>query len=263
MGAKEDEVTASYERWYGKSKLRYGSDNPAVVDSLRALALNYSHYARREKELLLYRKWVEISEKHYGPVSKPTEISLINLAGLYHLMHWHDEAIPALQRTIQVIEEVDGRVSPAFALCERELGLEYLAVGRLEEAENCFKESLDTRVIMEGVQVQREPYIVNDFGYLRLAQGNIDEAEELFLRALKTVKKKNRRWYQQRIPHRSVAGLGYCYERRGNLEKAADCIGKAIQLHQFESDPDLWLLEQYNRDKERMSESVRSFTVKL
>ena len=248
----EDQATAACERWYKRCQARFGANSPEILDSLVFLSSNYHRRSRYEEQLQLYRKWVDITEKHYGLVSYPTEISLINLASFYHRLHRHDEAIPTLRRALFVVEKVGGRASLSYACSMRELALEYLAVGRIEDAERCLQESLSSRILIDGEKVRSTPYMMIDFGFLLLEQGYIESAEVLFSKALNKSKMESHSVDCISDSQRSYAGLAYCNERRGRAKEALEFIEKAIELSDVVWDPENLSRERLKRDRTRI-----------
>jgi len=167
----------------------FGSDHPAVAESLNALAVLSRIQGDYEQAERFHRQALAIRDKALGPEHSATAESLNNLGVLYRNQEKYEQAEPLLRQARSIREQSLGSEHPDTLLTSINLAKLYLEQRKYEQAERLLKEALATseRVLEPG-----HPLIAQNLNLLaRLSyeQGNYERAETLWKRALAIIEK--------------------------------------------------------------------------
>ena len=167
----------------------FGSDHPAVAESLNALAVLSRIQGDYEQAERFHLHALAIRDKALGPEHSATAESLNNLGVLYRNQGKYEQAEPLLRQARSIREQSLGSEHPDTLLTSINLAKLYLEQRKYEQAERLLKEALATseRVLEPG-----HPLIAQNLNLLaRLSyeQGNYERAETLWKRALAIIEK--------------------------------------------------------------------------
>ncbi len=167
----------------------FGSDYPAVAESLNILAMLARLQGDYEQAERLHRQALAIREKALGPQHLTTAESLNNLAVLYRSQGKYEQAEPLLQQALSIRKQSLGSEHPDTLITSINLAKLYLEQRKYELAAQLLKQTLATseRVLEPG-----RPLIAQNLNLLaRLSyeQGNYEQAETLWKRSLAILEK--------------------------------------------------------------------------
>jgi tetratricopeptide (TPR) repeat protein/CHAT domain-containing protein len=129
-------------------------------------------------------KYLEFSEKAFGPMHPAMAISLNNVAWLYDSLGDYSRAEPLYKRAVQIQELVLGPEDPNTAVSLNNLAELYRAKGDYKNSEPLHQRALR---IQEKVLGKEHPTLatsLNNLGLLYCDVGNYAKAEAMHLRAL-------------------------------------------------------------------------------
>lgn len=129
-----------HKKAYKIRKNMFGAGDSSVAACLNNLASLYGTEQQFEKAERYYLKAISIWEQNeeYNNLAK----GLNNLAVLYQDQEQYEKALPLLERALDLKKEIYGRMHPQVATSLYNLAGIYAALGRLAEAENCYREAL-------------------------------------------------------------------------------------------------------------------------
>jgi tetratricopeptide (TPR) repeat protein len=162
---------------------------------------------------------------------------LLNESGLYLRTRGEfAEARSALERALEIDEQVFGKDHPEVAIGVNSLGLVLRDLGELQEAKKCFERALK---IDEKVYGQDHPEVairVNNLGLVLRDLGELQEAKKCYERALKIDVKVYGK------DHPTVAtmvnNLGLALHYLGDLQEAKKCFERALKINEKVYGPD-------------------------
>jgi tetratricopeptide (TPR) repeat protein/DNA-binding XRE family transcriptional regulator len=167
----------------------FGSDHPAVAESLNFLAILARLQGDYEQAEGFHRQALVIREKTLGPNHPSTVESLNNLGVLYRTQGKYKQAEPLLQQALSINEQSLGSDHPDTLITFINLAKLYVEQHKYEQAEQLLRQALTTseRVLEPG-----HPFIAQNLNLLaRLSyeQGDIERAETLWQRSLAILEK--------------------------------------------------------------------------
>ncbi len=206
----------------------FGSNHPAVAESLNALALLSRFQGDYEQAERFHQQALAIREMTLGPNHPATAQSLNNLGVLYRTQSKYEQAEPLLHRALIISEQSLGseHTDTLFALIN--LAKLYIEQRKYEDAEPLALQALATSErVLEPVH-----YIVaqslNLRARLSYVQRNYEQAETLWKRALAIVEKTFG------LEHPSTAerlnNLAELYFAQGRLTQAESLCRKAMSI---------------------------------
>ena len=168
----------------------FGSDHPAVAESLNALAVLARLQGNYKQAEQFHRQALAIREKALGLEHFATVLSLNNLGVLYRTQGKYEQAEPLLQQgTLSIREQSLGSQHPETLMTFNNLAQLYLEQHKYEQAEQLLQEAL---AISEPIVGTEHPLIAHNLNLLaRLSyeQGNHERAETLWKRSLAIIEK--------------------------------------------------------------------------
>ena len=170
-------------------KQAYGSDDPAVAESLNALAVLSRLQGDFELAERFHQQALSIREKAFGLDHPITVLSLNNLGVLYRSWGKYEQAEPLLKRALSTREQALGFEHPNTLMSFVNLAKLYLEQHDYEQAEQLLQQAL---VTSEQVLEPGDPLIAHSLNLLaRLSfeQGNHEQAESLWKRSLAILEK--------------------------------------------------------------------------
>jgi tetratricopeptide (TPR) repeat protein len=165
----------------------FGSEHPAVAESLNALALLSRFQGDYEQAARFHQQALAIREKTLGPNHPATAQSLNNLGVLYRTQGKYEQAEPLLHRALIINEQSLGSEHPDTLLYLINLAKLYIEQRKYEHAEPLAKQALATseRVLEPGHHIIAQS--LNLRARLSYEQRNYEQAETLWKRALAIV----------------------------------------------------------------------------
>jgi tetratricopeptide (TPR) repeat protein/DNA-binding XRE family transcriptional regulator len=167
----------------------FGSDHPAVADSLNALAILFRTQGGYEQTERFHRQALAIREKTLGLDHPLTAQSLNNLGVLYRAQGKYEQSELLLQQALSIREQSLGSRHPDTLFTHINLAKLYLEQRKYEQAEQLLQQALATseRALEPG-----HPFIAQNLNLLaRLSyeQRNYEQAETLWRRSLAIIEK--------------------------------------------------------------------------
>lgn len=212
-------------------------DSAEGFQGLAVLVYDQSNHSRAEA---LYRKAGEGWSRRRGPDYWQTRRAYNDLGLAYRAQGKYDEAEAVWKRLLADTIRTEGQILTQTA-CRllQDLGSIYTLTKRYEEAEGMFQQALAGREdqLVNGVRAApEEPVIVNmelcvgdtcrQYGTLKQAQGNFDDAEALYLRSLSIFEKQlgpKHTWTL--LTYADLADISIA---RGHLEAAEELRKRAL-----------------------------------
>ena len=167
----------------------FGSDHPAVAESLNMLAMLSRLQGDDKQAEGFHRQALAIRERTLGPDHPTTAESLNNLGVLYRSQGKYEQAEPLLQRSLSIRQLSLGSEHPDTLITFINLAKLYAEQRKFEQAEPLLKQAL---AAFERVLEPEHPLIAQNLDMLaRLyyEQGNHERAETLWKRALTILEK--------------------------------------------------------------------------
>jgi tetratricopeptide (TPR) repeat protein len=135
-----------------------------------------------------------------------------NLAFIYVILGWYEEAVTALLDALELQREVGRRYGEGVALCN--LAEAYVELGRYDEAIARSQEAL--AIAREVDSVRDEGYALHNLGRAYLEQGRLAEAVDLFEQALAIHRSAGERYGEAQ----GLQRIGIAHARAGQLAQA-------------------------------------------
>ena len=169
--------------------------------------------------------WREASAKDQ-PLASATELN--EKAIELYKQGKYDEAVPLLEKSLKIRQQVLGAEHPDVASSLNNLASLYDAQGRYTEAEPLYIQALDMKKKLLGSEHLSVANSLNNLAGLYSAQGRYTEAEPLYIQALDMRKKL------LGAEHPSVAtslnNLAALYESQGRYEEAEPFYIQALDM---------------------------------
>jgi len=162
----------------------FGSEHPAVAESLNALAILARLQGDYEQAEGFHRQALAIREKTLGPDHPTTVQSLNNLGVLYRVQSKYEQAEPLLQQALSINEQSLGSEHLDTLYTVINLAKLYVEQRKYEQAEPLLQQALTTgeRVLEPGHPLIA--HTLNLLARLSYAQGNYERAEPLWQQSL-------------------------------------------------------------------------------
>jgi tetratricopeptide (TPR) repeat protein/transcriptional regulator with XRE-family HTH domain len=206
----------------------FGSEHPAVAESLNALALLSRFQGDYEQAEGFHQQALAIREKTLGPNHRATAQSLNNLGVLYRTQGKYEQAEPLLHRALIISEQSLGSEHPDTLYSFLNLAKLYIEQRKYEHAEPLAKQALATseRVLEPGHHIIAQ--VLSLLARLSYEQRNYEQAETLWKRALAIVEKTFG------LEHPSTAerlnNLAELYVAQGRFTQAESLCRRALSI---------------------------------
>lgn len=168
-----------------------GPDHFEVSRILNSIAVNYARQGRFAEAEPLWTRAIAIAEKTYGPDHLSVATGLNSLGHLKYQQGRYAEAEALHLRALAIREKARG---PEHALLVADLGglaALYFKTGDFAKAESFSTRLLTLREKLLGPDHADVAKSLYELGDVRRAQGRLDVAEALYLRALQILKSKS------------------------------------------------------------------------
>jgi tetratricopeptide (TPR) repeat protein/transcriptional regulator with XRE-family HTH domain len=214
----------------------FGSNHPAVAESLNALALFSRFQGDYEQAERYHRQALSIREKTLGPNHTATAQSLNNLGVLYRTQSKYEQAEPLLHRALLICEQSLGsdHTDTLFALIN--LAKLYIEQRKYEDAEPLALHALATseRVLEPGHHLIAQS--LNLRARLSYEQRNYEQAETLWKRALALVEQTL--GPENPSTAERLDNLAELYSAQGRYAQAQSLCQRAVSIceHRLGSD---------------------------
>lgn len=146
------------------------------------------------------------------------------LGWAYHLKQQPDKAIEYFEKCISMKKELAEVVD--LALHYRNLAHLYLGLGDCQKALGCGEEALAVALKSESKWLEGLAYQALGGAYLNMSPPQYREAEKYLLDSIRLLEGVESRPYV--LP--SYRGLAVLYKERGELERARECVSRAISM---------------------------------
>ena len=233
-------------------------DSPEGFQGLAVLVYDQSDHYRAEG---LYRKAGEGWSRRRGPDYWQTRRAYNDLGLAYRAQGKYDDAEAVWKRLLADTIRTEGKILTQTA-CRllQDLGSIYTLTKRYEEAEKMFQQALAGREdqLVNGIRTAlEEPVIVDmelcvgdtcrQYGTLKQAQGNLDDAQALYLRSLSIFEKQLGPKHTWTLL--TYADLGDISTAREHLEAAEELKKRALagMDHMERKEEALGLLEKVSK----------------
>ncbi|MET8386496.1 tetratricopeptide repeat protein [Streptosporangium canum] len=162
----------------------YGSDHPAVADSLANLAASFRDLGCPGEAMPLFERALAINEAAYGPDAPAVATSLGNLANSLRDLGRPGESVSLEQRAAAIIEAAYGPDHPGVATSLGHLANSFRDLGRPGEAMPLFERALAITEAAYGPDHPTVAIRLNNLAATFRALGQPDESVSLEQRAL-------------------------------------------------------------------------------
>jgi predicted ATPase len=192
--------------------------NTAYMLYMYCMVVAY-HLGQPVEAAALMQEGCEIFEKLGDPLSK--EMSLVAVDPVLNTNGRYDELLEVREKKVAYARERGDRQTTGITLAE--VGETLCHLGNYHAAEEYFREAL---IHIEGGNPYQYAFRLCGLGEVLLAQGKNSESQEKFQDSFygMTIGEK---WGQGR----ALAGMSVAAFKQGDLEKAWDIIGRAMQMH--------------------------------
>ena len=209
----------------------YGREHANVALSLQGLGHLYRLQDRNEEALPLLLRALEIAEKQLGP-DHPTLVQYLSeIAALYRTQERYADAEPLFKRALALLENAQG-VNPVLVGSQKiatlqSLGLLYMTQRRHQEGRPYLDRALAISQDLFGPDRSMTGAMLHSIAIHLVDQGQLDEAEQYFVRALPIAQKTGDELSQAD----NMAGMGMVHFRRNDWARAHAAIRNASALY--------------------------------
>ena len=186
-----EEAAAAAERALEIREIHFGPDDPWIGQSMQNLGNLYAARSQFDRAEEVLQRSLEIAEKNYGPVHHSVSYSAHALATAKLVQHEFSEAETWLTRVIDIREELYSPTHPELLLPRMNVGLLEThrgqfdpAIEALDRAWEILEKSGGTGGIMASGIRSRRAWLLQRFGELEQARGDLDAALEVFDRTM-------------------------------------------------------------------------------
>jgi tetratricopeptide (TPR) repeat protein/transcriptional regulator with XRE-family HTH domain len=206
----------------------FGSEHPAVAESLNALAILARLQGDNARAEGLHRKALAIRAKTLGAEHPATTQSLNNLGVLYRSQGKYEQAEPLLQEALSIREQSLGSEHPDTLMTSINLAKLYAEQRKYEQAEQLLQQALTTgeRVLESGHPPIAQT--LNLLARLSYEQGNYERAETLWQQALAIIEKTL--GPQHPATAERLSDLAELYAAQGRYPQAQSLCQRAIDI---------------------------------
>ncbi len=190
-----------------------------MAEAYREIALTYHLEGDSEKALESFEQGVQI----IGSRSAPFMLGRFytEMSGAYVFLRKPQEGIDCLKKSIEFFERTEHVLNSVIAY--NNLGLNLLLIGDWTKAESMIRRALE---LAEANNHAHVAGILDSLGELKILRGELNEAEELLVRAADLARERKNRWYTVQ----AMRNLARCRLAQGRHEEAAGNARAAIEL---------------------------------
>jgi tetratricopeptide (TPR) repeat protein len=214
------------ERYYRKA-VELDDQNPLYLNDYASILRILGNYDAAEP---LYRRALQIREKHLGAEHPEVAASLNNLAALLHDQGKYAAAEPLIRRALQIAEKQHSTDYSHVATGLNNLASLLQAQGKYAAAEPLFRRALQINEKQLGADHPEVARDLNNLAALLYDQGKYAAAEPLCRRALQIAEK------QLGVDHPEVAmdmaNLAALLNAQGKYATAEPLCRRALQIHE-------------------------------
>lgn len=167
----------------------FGSEHPAVAESLTALAILASNQGDNEQAERYYEQALVIREKTLGADHPETTRSLNNLGVIYRNQGKYELAEQLLRRVFSISEQTLGLEHRDTLMFSINLAQLYLQQSKFDQAEHLLRRVLTIGERALGPEHPLIAYALKLLARLLYVQGNYEQAESLWKRSLDITEK--------------------------------------------------------------------------
>lgn len=209
-------------RDYAEKSLIYFREDAnwlGMAEAYREMALSYHLEGNSEKALDFFEQGIQI----IGERSAPFMLGRLytEMSGAYVFLRKPQEGIDCLEKSIQFFDRTEHVLNSVIAY--NNLGLNLLLIGDWVKAEAMIKKALDLAAASNHAHVAG---ILDSLGELKILRGELDEAEDLLVRAVDLAKERKNLWYAVQ----AMRNLARCRLAQGKHEQAAQDARAAIDV---------------------------------
>ncbi len=175
-------------------------------------------------------------ENAFGPEHERTVSFGSNVAAMYIALDRSDEAIPLLERCVDVWERVNGLEHPIAATALRNLGIAYEKHGELERALQAYERARDVFVRTAGTEHGEYGNVLNSLGILHRSRGEYDRAQEYLEQAQRVLGMAFGDDHAETA--NAVMNLGILNAKRGQHDQALALFGSSRAVFEAQLPPD-------------------------
>lgn len=164
-------------------------DNEPLLDSvLTHMGSMYSAVRQSEKSILAYKRSIGILENEYGSNSIFIVTPLLGMAKVLGSIGRATKAVEAYERVISILEMLKGGESEDLVVPLLGLGNLVMKEKRAAAAESTFTRIVNIYKKLYGENDERAGMALCSLAHVKCAKGNIDEAIDLYRKAIQILK---------------------------------------------------------------------------
>jgi serine/threonine protein kinase/Tfp pilus assembly protein PilF len=146
-------------------------------------------------------------------------------------------AVMLEEKALKIYQDLCEEDDPVLALQLRNLGLAFVAAGKLQDAEKLYKQAIE--ILSKLHYDEQLPSILNNLGTVLVKEGKLDQALSVFERAVEQCSKfeaspVTRRNYYGGTPASMYNNMAFIYAKQNKLDKAIEYFKKALDQRQKE-----------------------------
>jgi len=206
----------------------FGTDDPALRESLDGLAELFKAQGRYAEAELLFRRALGIAERVLGPEHPDVVTALDGVASLYEDVGKYAEAEALYNRSLTITEKVYRPEHPKTAVSFSNLAKLYLDEGKYADAKASYEQSLAINTKALGPRHLSVATNLDCLGQIALLRGEYPEAERLFNQSLDI--RKHALGPQHPEVGQSFNNLAEVYRAEGLFMKAEQLYGQALLI---------------------------------
>ncbi len=239
----------------------FGSADPAVAESLNALAILARARGDYEQAERLHQRALAIRKKSLGPCHPATAESLNNLGVLYLSQKNYEQAGTVLRQALSIREQSLGSEHPDTLIASINLAKLYIEKHTYEQARQLLNQALATgkRVLESGHPLIA--HILNLLAVLSFEQGYYEQTETLWQQSLAIIKKSL--GSDHPVAAERLNDLARLYVAQGRYREAQTLCQKAVSIYEerlgFEHPETIACQEHLNRILSKIEEDQDNF----
>lgn len=241
-------------------------DHPLIATRTNSLGLAYQAVGKLPNARDCFERALRICENVFGPTERAVFTSsderflthpLRNLCRVLMEMEEPEAIQKAYDRALNVYLQVHGPYHPLVAECANDMGHIWHAMGNLNRAALHFEKAIESESKADDpVPGNLAAYHVN-LGTVRLQQGELDAAEELYRTALEM--DTTEFGADSPAVGRDLAGLGELLRQRDEDDDAREALERALAIAEAQQPQDAAELRLLNANLGRVAASMRDY----
>lgn len=199
-------------RNYAEKAMKYAreaGDWRGLSESYCAVGISYYQEGNSQKALDYFQQAIKIVGQNHAPFLLGKFYSDISAA--YHTLRRPQEGIDSLKKSIALFESIEQKFQ--LTLAHNNLGINLMLLGNWTKAEEVIKYALELAADTNHVFIA---VILDSLGELKLLRGEMQEAENLFKRAVALAEANKKEWYAVM----SMSNLSRCLLAQNRVDEA-------------------------------------------